>query len=120
MPGRSTQQDLRNFEAISLKLEPLALVNADLIRQYKSWEYRLIFSQRRGQRASRNERGLNRPGGADTPTLSLTAAFGQSLHERRSGNQLCRRKRKQSVSRSVIGQCGLMALLVGAAEGKNR
>ena len=30
--------------------------------------------------------------------------------------QLCRRKRKQSISRSVIGQCGLMALLVGAAD----
>ncbi|MGY3618111.1 hypothetical protein ACVJGD_004307 [Bradyrhizobium sp. USDA 10063] len=31
MPGRGTQQYLRNFEAISLKLEPLAVVNAELL-----------------------------------------------------------------------------------------
>ena len=31
MPGRSTQQNLRNFEAISLRLEPLAVVNAKLL-----------------------------------------------------------------------------------------
>jgi hypothetical protein len=30
MPERGTQQNLRNFEAISLRLEPLAMVNADL------------------------------------------------------------------------------------------
>lgn len=31
MPGRGTLQNLRNFEAISLKLEPLAMVNAELL-----------------------------------------------------------------------------------------
>ena len=31
MPGRGTQQNLRNFEAISLRLEPLAMVNAELL-----------------------------------------------------------------------------------------
>lgn len=30
MPRRSTQQNLRNFEAIALALEPLAVVNAEL------------------------------------------------------------------------------------------
>jgi hypothetical protein len=31
MPGRSTQQNLRNFEAMSFRLEPLAMVNAALL-----------------------------------------------------------------------------------------
>jgi hypothetical protein len=31
MPGRGTQQNLRNFEAISLRLEPLAMVNAETL-----------------------------------------------------------------------------------------
>lgn len=31
MPGSGTQQNLRNFEAISLKLEPSAMVNAGLL-----------------------------------------------------------------------------------------
>jgi hypothetical protein len=31
MPGRSTQQNLTNFEAISLRLELLAVVNAKLL-----------------------------------------------------------------------------------------
>ena len=31
MPGRSTQQNLRNFEAISLRLEPLAMVNVEIL-----------------------------------------------------------------------------------------
>ena len=31
MPGRSIQQNLRNLEAISLRLEPLAVVNAELL-----------------------------------------------------------------------------------------
>lgn len=31
MPGRGTQQNLRNFEAISLRLEPSAVVNAELL-----------------------------------------------------------------------------------------
>ena len=29
MPGRGSPQNLRNFEAISLRLEPLAVVNAE-------------------------------------------------------------------------------------------
>ena len=35
MPGRGTQQNLRNFEAISLRLEPLAMVNAEIRWQQK-------------------------------------------------------------------------------------
>jgi hypothetical protein len=35
MPGRSTQQNLRNFEAISLRLEPLAVVNELLFGNIK-------------------------------------------------------------------------------------
>ncbi|WP_210419168.1 hypothetical protein, partial [Bradyrhizobium sp. NAS80.1] len=31
MPGRGTQQNLRNFEAISLRRETLAVVNAELV-----------------------------------------------------------------------------------------
>ena len=31
MPGRSTQQNLTNFEAISLRLESLAMVNAEIL-----------------------------------------------------------------------------------------
>jgi hypothetical protein len=31
MPGRGSQQNLRNFEAMSLGLEPLAVVNAELL-----------------------------------------------------------------------------------------
>ena len=31
MPRRGTQQDLTNFEAMSLRLEPLAVVNAELL-----------------------------------------------------------------------------------------
>lgn len=31
MPKRGTQQNLRNFQAISLRLEPLAVVNAELL-----------------------------------------------------------------------------------------
>ncbi len=31
MPKRGTQQDLRNFEAMSLRLEPFGVVNAELL-----------------------------------------------------------------------------------------
>lgn len=31
MPGRGTQQNLRNFEAIARRPEPLALINAELL-----------------------------------------------------------------------------------------
>lgn len=31
MPGRGTQQNLRNFEAMPLRLELLAMVNAELL-----------------------------------------------------------------------------------------
>jgi hypothetical protein len=40
MPGRGTQQDLRNFEAISLRLEPLAMVNAEILLATKNWAER--------------------------------------------------------------------------------
>jgi hypothetical protein len=40
MPGRGTQQNLRNFEAISLRLEPLAMVNAEMLLATKSWAER--------------------------------------------------------------------------------
>jgi hypothetical protein len=40
MPGRGTQQNLRNFEAISLRLEPLAMVNAEILLATKNWAER--------------------------------------------------------------------------------
>ena len=40
MPGRGTQQNLRNFEAISLRLEPLAMVNAEILSATKNWAER--------------------------------------------------------------------------------
>ena len=37
MPQRCTQQNLTNFEAISLRLEPLAMVNAEILLATKNW-----------------------------------------------------------------------------------
>ena len=68
MPGRSTQQNLTNFEAISLRLELLAVVNAKLLfaniksgrsalsltaalRQERSFElWRILRSRRNGKK----------------------------------------------------------------------
>jgi hypothetical protein len=41
MPGRGTQQNLRNFEAMSLRLEPLAMVNAELL--FGNKKMRVLF-----------------------------------------------------------------------------
>jgi hypothetical protein len=70
MPGRSTQQNLRNFV---LRLEPLALVNAEL----------LFGNIKIGRERTRS-------------ALSLTAALGQNLTSRRV------RFRAQSGLRSKI------------------
>jgi hypothetical protein len=40
MPERGTQQNLRNFEAISLRLEPLAMVNVEILLATKNWAER--------------------------------------------------------------------------------
>ena len=86
------------------------MVNAEL----------LFGSIRRGQRASRKERGLNRPAERTRPHSFVNGGFGsiatRATERQVRPRQLCRRKRKQSVSRSFIGQCRLMALLVGATE----
>jgi hypothetical protein len=40
MPQRGTQQGLRNFEAMSHRLEPSAMVNAEILLATKNWAER--------------------------------------------------------------------------------
>jgi hypothetical protein len=40
MPGIGTQQNLRNLEAIALRLEPLAMVNVEILLGTKNWAER--------------------------------------------------------------------------------
>lgn len=68
MPKRGTQQNLRNFQAISHRPEPLAVVNAELLFGNSGTGSTVCYSGcgMNARFSSWNESRFESPGGADT------------------------------------------------------